>query len=601
MTLRDCYFLPYGGGVQLERCQIGQDGCARQARESDGAIGAFTRDSHVVARSQKAKRIFARSYALVTPGYQKPPMTYLIHEFIFHSERRDPNATALSYQGKRQTYAELAESVRSAADGLIGLGLGRGERVAVYLEKRLETVCALFGAAAAGGVFIPVNPLLKPEQVAYILHDCNARILVTSADRLQLLAEVLPQCRDLRTVLVVGSAKPTERIGDLEILDWNNALAMSRPATPHSTIDGDMAAILYTSGSTGKPKGVVLSHRNLVAGATSVAQYLENTREDRILSVLPLSFDYGLSQLTTAFHVGACAVLLNYLLPRDIISAVYEEGITGLAAVPPLWIQLTQVSWPKDAPLRYITNSGGAMQQTTLALLRKAIPEAKVYLMYGLTEAFRSTYLPPAELDRRPGSIGKAIPNAEVMVLREDGSPCGPNEPGELVHRGALVAMGYWNDPEKTAERFKPIPAMHSGLPLTELAVWSGDTVRMDEEGFLYFISRKDEMIKTSGYRVSPTEVEEVVYATEQVEEAAAFGVPHPSLGQAIVVIATPRKDVQLEADALLAACKPRLPAFMLPGRIIIRSGNLPRNPNGKIDRKLLAQEMAHLFMKASA
>lgn len=241
------------------------------------------------------------------------------------------------------------------------------------------------------------------------------------------------------------------------------------------------------------------------------------------------------------------------------------------------------------------------MPRATLDLLRGIFPNAMVFLMYGLTEAFRSTFLPPEELDGRPDSIGKAIPNAEVLVLREDGSLCAAGEPGELVHRGALVSMGYWNDREKTAERFKPVPSRQSGLTIPELAVWSGDTVRMDEEGFLYFIGRRDEMIKTSGYRVSPTEVEEVIYATELVGEAAAIGISHPVLGQAIVLLVTPREGGKLDHDALMAACKLHLPAFMLPSRIESREGNLPRNPNGKIDRKLLAQELQNTFMKTDA
>jgi acyl-CoA ligase (AMP-forming) (exosortase A-associated) len=528
-------------------------------------------------------------------------MAALVHEFIFRSAGRTPDAEALAYQGRRLDYAALAGEVESTASAMLALRLGRGERLAVYLEKRMEAVVALFGASAAGGVFVPVNPLLKPEQVTYILGNCNVKILVTSADRLKLLAAVLPQCRDLRTVVVAGQDQSVPDIPGMDVVSWEEATAAAGSAKAHRSIDSDMAAILYTSGSTGRPKGVVLSHRNMVAGAKSVAGYLENTPDDRILSVLPLSFDYGLSQLTTAFHAGATAVLMNYLLPKDIVKAVEDARITGLAAVPPLWIQLAQMHWPEEAPLRYITNSGGAMQRTTLDLLRSALPKTKVYLMYGLTEAFRSTYLPPNELDKRPDSMGKAIPNAEVLVLREDGTPCAPGEPGELVHRGALVSMGYWNDPEKTAERFKPVFSPHPGLPIPELAVWSGDTVRMDEEGFLYFISRRDEMIKTSGYRVSPTEVEEVVYATKQVGEAAAIGVPHPVLGQAIVVAATPREGAQLDAEALLAACRPHLPAFMLPARIEVRQGSLPRNPNGKIDRKLLAQELHNIFTEAKA
>jgi acyl-CoA ligase (AMP-forming) (exosortase A-associated) len=336
----------------------------------------------------------------------------------------------------------------------------------------------------------------------------------------------------------------------------------------------------------------------MVAGARSVAQYLENSENDRILSALPLSFDAGFSQLTTAFHAGASVALINYLVPRDIITAVRQERITGLTAVPPLWIQLAQLEWPESAQvsLRYIANTGGRMPKATLNLLRVALPKTRVFLMYGLTESFRSTYLPPSELDRRPDSIGKAIPNAEVLVVREDGSHCKPGEPGELVHRGALVSLGYWNDPQKTAERFKPAPGQPKGLVMPEIAVWSGDSVRMDEEGFLYFISRRDEMIKTSGYRVSPTEVEEVIYATGLVGEAAALGIPHPVLGQAIVVVATTRDGTRLDAEQLLAQCRQQLPAFMVPARVTVREGSLPRNPNGKIDRKLMAKEMQDLF-----
>ena len=318
--------------------------------------------------------------------------------------------------------------------------------------------------------------------------------------------------------------------------------------------------------------------------------------------MLPLSFDAGLSQLTTAFHVGASVALINYLLPRDVVNAVERYGVTGLTAVPPLWIQLAQLAWPAAArrSLRYIANTGGRMPKATLDQLRAALPQTLVYLMYGLTESFRSTYLPPSELDRRPDSIGKAIPNAEVLVVREDGTLCDANEPGELVHRGALVSLGYWNDPAKTAERFKPAPGQASGLVMPEIAVWSGDTVRRDEEGFLYFISRRDEMIKTSGYRVSPTEVEEAVYGTGLVGEVAALGIEHPVLGQAIVLVATSPADAVLDSAAVIAKCRERLPAFMVPARIVERTGSLPRNPNGKIDRKLLAQEFVGLFEAAA-
>jgi acyl-CoA ligase (AMP-forming) (exosortase A-associated) len=528
-------------------------------------------------------------------------MPDLIHELLLHSAEKAPQRAALAYREVRLDYAALAEQVKQTCAGLRRLGLERSARVAVYLEKRPETVVAIFGAAAAGGVFVPVNPLLKPDQVAYILRDCNVRILVTSPERLELLAPVLRDCPELAAVVVLGG-RPREDLGKLRAIGWDEAFGASADTPGHRIVDTDMAAILYTSGSTGKPKGVVLSHRNMVAGATSVAQYLENGPHDRILAALPLSFDAGFSQLTTAFHAGASVTLINYLVPRDVVTAVDEHQITGLTAVPPLWIQLAQLKWPERAgrSLRYFANTGGRMPKATLDALRKALPQTLPYLMYGLTESFRSTYLPPAEIDRRPESIGKAIPNAEVLVVRQDGTLCEPGEPGELVHRGALVSLGYWNDPQKTAERFKPAPGQPSGIVMPEIAVWSGDTVRMDEEGFLYFIGRRDEMIKTSGYRVSPTEVEEAVYGTGLVGEVAALGIEHPVLGQAIVLVATSPANSALDCAAVIAKCRERLPAFMVPARIIERKGSLPRNPNGKIDRKLLAQEFGSLFEAAA-
>lgn len=518
----------------------------------------------------------------------------LLHELILRSAIRTPDSPALTCGKATLNYAELQNAVAGFASGLMSLGLQRGERVAIYLEKRYEAVVSSFGASAAGGVFVPINPLLKPEQVSYILRDCNVRVLVTSPERLSLLQEALPGCNNLRHIVLTDSSE-LNTLDDLQnICYWNDILSRP-PVAGHRVVDTDILGILYTSGSTGNPKGVVLSHRNMVAGAKSVASYLENRPEDTLLAALPLSFDAGFSQLTTAFHVGARVVLLNYLLPRDVLKALEREKVTGLTAVPPLYIQLTQLEWPETITehLRYFANTGGRMPRETLGALRQRLPKSKPFLMYGLTEAFRSTYLPPEEVDRRPDSIGKAIPNAEILVLREDGTPCAPNEPGELVHRGALVGMCYWNDPDKTAERYKPLPVhapgREAGLVLPEIAVFSGDTVRMDEEGFLYFIGRRDEMMKTSGYRVSPTEVEEILYATKLVGECVAFGVDDDRLGQAIQVIVTPPAGGTVDVAALLGECRARMPAYMVPAGIDVREGPLPRNPNGKIDRKTLS------------
>jgi acyl-CoA ligase (AMP-forming) (exosortase A-associated) len=529
-------------------------------------------------------------------------MTQLLPELLLRSAERCPDSTSLSFKGRQLDYATLAAEVESFGRALTGLQIAKLERVAIYLPKQPENVIAMFGAARAGCVFVPVNSLLKPAQVGHILQDCNCRVLITSADRANGLASTLAECKDLRHLILVDATSTVSPLPQIEQYSWNVLATMNKHAAAHRVIDSDMVSIFYTSGSTGKPKGVVLSHRNMVTGAHSVAQYLENTATDRLLAVLPLSFDYGFSQLSTAFHVGAAVVLMDYLLPRDVISQVTRERITGLAGVPPLWSQLADLEWPAEArdSLRYITNSGGAMPQATLRKLRASLPKTKPYLMYGLTEAFRSTFLDPSQLDRRPESMGKAIPNAEILVVRPDGTPCAPNEPGELVHRGGLVSLGYWNDVPKTQERFKRVPNQNPALVMQEMAVWSGDTVRMDEDGFLYFVGRRDEMIKTSGYRVSPTEIEEVVFASGLVADAAAVGVTHPTLGQAIVIVAAALPGVQPDSTTLLNACRKQLPLFMVPHQIQWRE-SLPRNPNGKYDRTKLAAELKDLYAPGEA
>jgi acyl-CoA ligase (AMP-forming) (exosortase A-associated) len=513
-----------------------------------------------------------------------------LHDIVADSARRHPGAPAVTFKDTTVTYAELWDRVTAVATGLRRLGLDRGDRVGVYLDKRIETVASIFGASAAGGVFVPVNPVLKPKQVAYILTDCSVRVLVTTAERLAALGDELAATA-IDHVVVIGPTGASSA-GDVELHTWEEFLA-SGAVPAGEGIDVDIAAILYTSGSTGNPKGVVLSHRNLLAGAASVSQYLANDEQDVILAALPLSFDAGFSQLTTAFTVGAHAVLMNYLLARDVVRLCAQHRITGLTCVPPLWIQLTDVEWPPAAAhsLRYFANTGGRMPRATLTKLRQIFPQAKPYLMYGLTEAFRSTYLDPAEVDRRPDSIGKAIPNAEILVVRPDGTPCQPGEEGELVHRGALMAMGYWNDPKRTAARFRPVPRRPDGITTTELAVWSGDIVKADEEGFLYFVGRNDEMIKTSGYRVSPTEIEEVVYGTGLVRDAVALGVEDPRLGQRIVLVVS-AADENPDRQRLLGMLKERLPPYMVPSDVVIRT-ELPRSPNNKFDRNALRQELA--------
>jgi acyl-CoA ligase (AMP-forming) (exosortase A-associated) len=521
------------------------------------------------------------------------PIRTQVHHLLEQAAAAAPESAAVSYKQETVSYGALWHAVRAVAVQLQELGLERGDRVAIYLEKRIELVVGMFATSAAGGVFVPINHVLKPAQVGHIVGDSGARFLVTSADRLAQLPAVRAD-GSVEHVLLVGAADVADTVGYRisPLRDADSVDAASGPSEPAS-IDIDPAAILYTSGSTGRPKGVVLSHRNLIVGAESVSTYLGNTRDDVILSILPLSFDAGLSQVTTAFAVGAHCVLMNYLLPRDVPKLAAQHGVTGITGVPPLWLQIADVAWPQETAerVRYWANTGGRMPRTVLDRLRSIFTRADPYLMYGLTEAFRSTYLDPSEVDRHPDSIGRAIPNAEILVLRPDGTRCAPGEEGELVHRGALVALGYWNDPERTAERYRPV--LHPGQPwrAPELAVWSGDTVVADEEGFLFFVGRTDDMIKTSGYRVSPSEIEEAAYATGIVRDAVALGIEEVGIGHRIVLIAT-SVDGDLDTHLLLGALRQALPLYMVPSRIEARD-ELPRSPNGKFDRNLLKVQVS--------
>jgi acyl-CoA ligase (AMP-forming) (exosortase A-associated) len=515
-----------------------------------------------------------------------------LHHLVEDRARSHPDSPALTFKQETLDYDALCSQIQGVAAGLAELGVAREERVAVYLDKRIETVVAIFGASAAGAAFVPVNPLLRPAQVGHIVRDCEVRVLVTSPERLALLRDELASCPTIEHVVLVGAGiQEEEPLGHYRVHGWQRLRGSDHAAPTRNVIDLDIAAILYTSGSTGTPKGVVLSHRNLIAGAESVATYLGNTPEDILLAALPFSFDAGFSQLTTAFAVGAHVIVMNYLLPGDVPRLCARHGVTGLTCVPPLWIQIVEQKWPEDAraSLRYFANTGGRMPKPILDRLREVFPSAKPFLMYGLTEAFRSTYLDPAEVGRRPGSIGKAIPGAEILVVRADGSPCDPGEEGELVHRGPHVALGYWNDPVRTAERFRPVPGRDEPWRTPELAVWSGDTVVADAEGFLYFVGRTDDMIKTSGYRVSPTEIEEVAYATTQVRDAVALGVEDATLGQRVLLVVAPTAD-DFDTAALLEEMKSRLPLYMVPSSVVVRDA-IPRSPNGKFDRALLREE----------
>ncbi|MEW6990638.1 acyl-CoA ligase (AMP-forming), exosortase A system-associated [Colwelliaceae bacterium 6441] len=530
-------------------------------------------------------------------------MTTFVHDLIDQSVINQPNKPALIYKSQSISYKALAEQVATIASSLQSLAIQRHDRIGIYLHKTVETVTTIFACSQSSAVFVPINPSLKAPQVQHIVNDCDIQILVTNRGRYNALKPILNELTSIKHIILIdGKAADTIIEDNIQVHPWADFLAKATQEHILSPLTGnDMAAILYTSGSTGKPKGVVLSHSNIVLGAKSVAEYLHNTADDTILAVLPLSFDYGLSQITTSFLVGASCVLLDYLLPNDVIKTIDKYKVTGLAAVPPLWSQLCNLNWPENSAksIRYFTNSGGALSTTNLSTLRKLMPQASPFLMYGLTEAFRSTYLPPSEIDKRIGSMGKAIPNAEILIVRKDGSECNVNEPGELVHKGPLVALGYWNAIEKTAKRFKAAPQKPSGIMLNEIAVWSGDTVQKDEDGFLYFVARQDDMIKTSGYRVSPMEIEEILYQHNDVAEAATMGVTHDDLGQAIiaVVCSNSSDDFNEIEKSIVKHCQKQLANYMVPKKIIVLK-QLPHNANGKIDRSLLSATYKNYFME---
>jgi acyl-CoA ligase (AMP-forming) (exosortase A-associated) len=502
------------------------------------------------------------------------------------SASRFPVKEALVDKEMRLSYESVAKQVTGLAQGLRQAGLRRGDRTGIYLETSVLQALSIFGVSQAGGVFVPINSLLFPEQVAHIARDCQMRGLITTREKLASLSVILKHVPALDFVVVTGAGSNVEISQAVFDLDECFALAAQQNWRDWG-IGKDLAAILYTSGSTGKPKGVMLSHEQVMAGSSIVSDYLRITSSDRIVGVLPLSFDAGLNQLMTAIQQGGTYVPMTFVFAPDITKMLQRENITGMGGVPTLWSLMAQTnsSLSKMAlpHLRYITNTGGRMPQTVLNALRKALSKTQVFLMYGLTEAFRSTYLPPEELDRRPTSMGKAIPNTEILVVNEQGQPCKPGETGELVHRGPTVSMGYWGQPELTARVLKPPPFLPRELGDSEKVCYSGDLVTMDEEGFLYFVGRRDNMLKSSGFRISPNEVEEVLFQSGILREAAVIGIPDAALGHVIKAYVAPRDGESINPGSLLAFCAGKIPRYMVPKTVEVLE-SLPKTTSGKVD-----------------
>lgn len=502
----------------------------------------------------------------------------LLHRTLERSAERLPGKEALRHEERGISYRDFADGARAAASLLASLPCGsRGDRVAIFMEKSIEQALWIYAASMADRVFVVISDQLKDNQVEHILRDCGVSILVHGAGAGESILGVAAAL-GVRTIASGSRGDPA-------------ALA------PSLAIGDDIATIIYTSGSTGLPKGIVITHRNLLDGIDSVSEYLGIREDDRLLGMLPFNFDYGLNQLTSALAAGASVVLHQFFVPGPMLKVVANERVTGLAAIPTIWAAVFNpklanleklLSELDFSALRYITNSGGKIPVPTVKRIRTSFPGARLFLMYGLTEAFRSTYLDPSEVDRRPDSMGKAIPGVQVEVVRDDGSPCPPEEAGELIHRGALIARGYWNNPAKTAEVYRPNPLLPPENRFLETVVYSGDLVRKDSEGFLYYIGRRDNMIKISGYRVSPVEVEEVLASSGMVAESVVFGVPDEELGYRIraVVVFKGEEDTKV----LLDHCRKSAPSYLVPKDLFVAK-SLPRTASGKIDRPAVVKE----------
>jgi len=531
----------------------------------------------------------------------------LLQNFLEESVERFPGKVALIHRGERVTYREINDRANRVAVLLHAQGIERGDRVAIFLDNSVESVVSLFGVLKADAVFVMLSPQLKTSKLIKILNDCKARGLIIHTDKLDIIRGHFDSLPSVKVAVVAGNKEKVPKIDGPETLPWNEMDKVHSPCsllvTPHASapapcalrpvpsfnIDLDLATIIYTSGSAGDPKGVMLSHLNMMSAATSITTYLENVPEDIIIDVLPLSFDYGLYQILMAFKVGGTLILeRSFAYPYEAIKQMVKERVTGFPGVPTIFailLQMEDLGRYDLTCLRYITSTAAPLPVEHIQRIMKIFPQARLYSMYGLTECKRVSYLPPEELDRRPGSVGRGMPNEEVWIVDENGNRVGSGVVGELVVRGSNVMRGYWDDPETTDKVLRPGP-----LP-GEKVLYTGDLFKTDEKGFLYFVGRKDDMIKTRGERVSPKEVENAIYGLEGIGEVAVIPLADDILGQAIKAFVVPRNGCVLSEKDVLKHCKKELEELAIPKYVEFRDV-LPKNPSGKIDKLALKQEV---------
>jgi len=508
----------------------------------------------------------------------------LLHDYLIQSARELPDKIALVCTKQRISYGEIDDRSNALANTLIASGVMRGDRVVIFADNTVETVVSFWAVLKANAVVSIVNPLTKSDKLSYLLQDCRPTALITDAHIYSVFADPARECTHLRCVIVSGNIDDAKLASLPLARRWADALAGGNRATPpvRTCIDVDLAAIIYTSGSTGDPKGVMLTHRNMLTACTSIASYLELREDEVILGVLPLAFDYGLYQMLMAFRTGARLVLeRSFTFPAQILNLMVEEGVTGFPGVPTIFSILAELKSLKDydlSKIRYVTNTAAALPVKHILMLRDIFPAARIYSMYGLTECKRCTYLPPEDIDRKPSSVGIAIPNTEMWIVDEDDNRVGPGTVGQLVIRGATVMKGYWEKSESTAKKLKPGP-----IP-GEQVLYTGDYCKMDEEGYLYFVGRMDDIIKSRGEKVAPKEVENMLMNIPGVKEAAVIGVPDDVLGQAVKAFIVLETGVTMNEKQLQKECQSRLENFMVP-KYIVGVASLPKTDTGKIKK----------------
>ena len=504
-----------------------------------------------------------------------------IPRFLCEIGERLPEKIAMVSNARSATFSQLHAEALSTAECLRELGIQPGDRVGICMEKSVDQVSVILGVLCANAVVVPILPRLKQPNIKHIIENSGMVAMVTDSERLNEVSDFAHM-----TKLITGH-------GDVD-KDLPNIPYMRRFLQPRmffNRIGNDNAAIIYSSGSTGRPKGILIAHRNLADGADIVAEYLGTTEEDRIACVLSFNFDYGLNQIWQALRKGATLYLHDLALPNDLFALLAKESITALPVMPIIITKMFDrrlkiaASAYDFSTMRYVCSTGGRLSEEMLNDLTNAFPKAKIFSMFGLTEAFRSTYLDPDKLDTHPTSIGKAIPDCQVLVLDEHGVECPAGVVGELVHRGATVTKGYWRDPENTAKVFRTHPQFPG-----ETLVFSGDRVVRDEDGYLYFVARGDEMIKTKGFRVSPTEVEMEVVRHPDIVDSVAFAVPNIAIGEDIACAYTTASGKPLPEHALIQYLKRNLPSHMVPA-YLIHFDSFPITGNaGKLDRKTIKQ-----------